>query len=68
MDQLSVSSDDDDEEVASEDIVFFKLIAKSSDTSIPIIDWFTSAHDDIVKAFLELTKEDVQKLWGRYDY
>jgi uncharacterized protein (TIGR04255 family) len=69
VDQLSISSDDDDdEEVASEDIVFFKLIAKSRDTRIPITDWFTSAHDYIVKAFLELTKEDVQKLWGRYDY
>jgi uncharacterized protein (TIGR04255 family) len=69
VDQLSLSSDEDDqEEVTSKDVVFFKLLAQSSDTSILITDWVTSAHDYIVKVFLELTKEDTQKLWGRYDY
>jgi uncharacterized protein (TIGR04255 family) len=70
VDQLSISSDDDEEEVTSEseDVVFFKLLAQSTDTKISITEWFTSTHDYIVKAFLELTKEDAQKLWGRYDY
>ncbi len=43
VDQLSISSDE--EEVTSEDVVFFKLIAQSSDTSIPTTDWFKFAHD-----------------------
>lgn len=69
QEQLS-SSGISSEEVSSEDVLFllFQLIAKSGDTKIPIIDWFTSAHDYIVKAFLELTKDESQKLWGRYDY
>ncbi|WP_071189339.1 TIGR04255 family protein [Trichormus sp. NMC-1] len=70
VEQLSkISSDvDNEEEVTSEDFLGFQLIATIDNANIPITNWFTSAHDYIVKAFLELTQEDAQKLWGRYDY
>ncbi|MFM2061525.1 MAG: hypothetical protein RLZZ507_1195 [Cyanobacteriota bacterium] len=67
IDQLSTSTDEDTE-AHSENLLSFELIAKSYDNTIPTTDWFISAHDYIVKAFLELTKEDAQKLWGGYDY
>jgi uncharacterized protein (TIGR04255 family) len=69
VEQLSILNDDDnEEEVNSENVVSFKLMTQSIDTNISLTDWLTSAHDYIVKAFLELTREDAQKLWGRYDY
>ncbi|AFZ60377.1 TIGR04255 family protein [Anabaena cylindrica FACHB-243] len=69
LEQLS-RSDNYSEEVISDDelFLFFQLLTKSSNTTIPIIDWFTSAHDYVVTAFLELTKDEAQKSWGRYEY
>jgi uncharacterized protein (TIGR04255 family) len=69
LEQLPISSDvDNEEEITSENFLAFQLIATSDNANIPLTDWFASAHDYIVKAFLELIKEDAQKLWGRYDY
>ncbi|MEA5618759.1 TIGR04255 family protein [Cronbergia sp. UHCC 0137] len=68
VEQLPVPSDDNEEEVNPEYFLAFLLIATSYNATISIVEWFTFAHDYVVKAFLELTKEDAQKLWGRYDY
>lgn len=47
--------------------VLFRLTAQSFDSDSDVVDWFRSANEYMVKAFLELTKKDAQRKWGYHE-
>lgn len=69
VEQMLPESDDSGEPDNSDDsdFVLFRLTANSFDTTREPKDWFSSAHDYIVRAFLNLTKKEAQEKWGRYE-
>lgn len=54
-------------ENSNSDSVFFRLTAQSLNSDTNAVDWFRLANEYIVKAFLELTKEEAQKKWGYHE-
>ncbi|MGL5874395.1 MAG: TIGR04255 family protein [Xenococcaceae cyanobacterium] len=65
VEQQTVESLEDSEE---KDIAIFSLSAQKSDEEIEDIElWFNSSHEYIIKYFLDLTQEEIQKKWGRYN-
>jgi len=59
----SDSSDDSDDS----DYVVFRLRATSFDADKEPAEWFKSAHDFVVRAFLDLTKKEAQEKWKAYE-
>jgi uncharacterized protein (TIGR04255 family) len=45
-------------------ITTFELTIKSIDSNIDVDEWFAKAHEYIVRGFLDLTRESIQKEWG----
>ena len=65
--QESDEPNDENDENNGSDFVIFRLNASSFNTDSEIEHWFRSAHNYVLKAFLELTEEAQQK-WGRYEH
>lgn len=65
--RLSVEVDQRVSETDDSQAVLFQLTTVSFDASKSLTNWFQDAHEYICKAFLVLTKEDIQKKWGRYE-
>lgn len=49
------------------DLLIFRLTISSFDTSKDLTTWYQSAHNYMVKSFLDLTTEDARKTWGQRD-
>lgn len=45
-------------------VMTFELTAQSSDATIDIDEWFNTVHEYVVRSFLDLTKDSIQKEWG----
>ncbi|HLO83719.1 MAG TPA: TIGR04255 family protein [Nostocaceae cyanobacterium] len=65
--QVSTSDDEEEEGGLTEDSIHLQLVASSIDATIPLKHWFISANEYTVKAFLDITTEEAQKIWGSYN-